>query len=137
MVSIISVIGTLRSWNWLIAFSPATATIYAVFKGILLGLAILAAALALWLRYPWSVYYCTTVTIVTATWFWVDRIVLTHNPLPFSRHIIPLIVTLIVLVFVQMSLTALIPSVHTQTQTTGLNHPPNLPTGGKNDQTTT
>lgn len=136
MVLIIGVIGTLRSWNWLQIFTPISIPIYNIFKGVFLGLACLTAAMVLWLRYPWSIFYCSTVAIVTAAWFWVDRIALTHNPLPFSRHIIPLVVTFLVLIFVQMSLTVLTSSVHPQPQITNLNHPPNLPTGGQHDQTT-
>ncbi len=104
LVSISGVVGTVQSWGWLMAFSISINPVYWIFKGVFIALACLASAIALLQRYFWSVFFSLSTTIITAMWYWVDRVVLTKNPLPFSRHILPLIVTFFCLSAIALAL---------------------------------
>jgi hypothetical protein len=108
-VSISGVVATLKTWNWFQAFSPAISPIYNIFKGSFLTLAWLAAAILLWLRITWSVTYSISIAALTAAWFWVDRVLLSQNPLPLNRHILPILITIILFTLILFSLYSLLP----------------------------
>lgn len=109
LVALLSVIGILREWNWYLAYSGFPSPAYAVFRGVFLFPAWLAAAAFLWKGYRWSGFYAGTLTVINMLWFWVDRLFLTQNPLSFNRHIISIVVTCLFSIMVLLSLYLLNP----------------------------
>ncbi len=91
----LGVIGIFRSWNWLRAFEVIPGTIYLIFKNVLLALGFLSSAVGFILRRHWGPGLAAAFTLLTAAWFWIDRTVLNQSPLPFSRHIFTLVLTLL------------------------------------------
>lgn len=108
-ISIIGIIGTLQSWNWLVNFSEESTPILAIFTGVFFTLAWLTSAISLWSRLSWSVTLSVIISLLSTAWFWVDRIFLTNNPLPIHRHLFPLLVTLFLLVVIMFSLYLITP----------------------------
>ena len=104
LVALLSAIGILRDWNWYLAYSGSPSPAYAVFRGVFLFLAWLSAAAFLWRGHHWSIYYAGTLTVINLIWFWVDRLILTQNPLSFNRHIISIIVTCLFSILILLSL---------------------------------
>ena len=81
-----------------------------MFKNAFLALGFLAAAVALMLRQRWAPILCSLVSIVFTGWFWLDRTLLSQAPLPFSRHLFLLVLTLLVLGLVLLSLWSIAPN---------------------------
>lgn len=103
MAGVFSLVGTLgifHSWNWWVSFISVKSIVFQVFLGVLTTLAWISAAVILWLRLPWAVNYSSAVTVLAVVWFWVERIFLTQNPLPFRRHMLVLAVMCVFLIFV-------------------------------------
>lgn len=116
MAGVFSLVGTLgifQSWNWWLSFVSVKSIISQVFLGVLTTLAWISAAVILWLRLPWAVIYSSAVTILAVVWFWVERIFLTQNPLPFSRHMLLLTMHCVLLIFIFISLYLIIPAMKT------------------------
>ncbi len=103
-VSFTGVVGILQSWSWLKAFAPESMPIYGVFKNVFLGLTLLTAVTIIWRWIKWSVLFSTILTLLVAIWYWVDRLVLTRNPLPLKMHLLPLVITCLLLIVVLLSL---------------------------------
>jgi len=103
------VIGIFRSWNWVRAFEVIPGTIYLVFKNVLLALGFAASAVAFILRKHWAPGLAAAFTLLSATWLWVDRTFLNQTPLPFSRHIFSLILTLLMVLILLLSYWSLVP----------------------------
>jgi hypothetical protein len=112
IVSIAGVVGMLQSWNWLRVYSSDATPLYAVFKGVFLSLTYLVAVVLLWMRLNWSITYSVIISLVTAVWFWIDRVGLPQNSLPFSSHVLPLIITLALLISTLLSLYFVDPYMH-------------------------
>jgi hypothetical protein len=132
-VSITGIVGTFQTWTWLHLYVPVTVPLYNIFKGTFLALAWLIAAVTLWLRFHWSLFFGSTISILSSAWFWLDRIGLTRNSLPFNRYLLLMAVNLILLVFILFSLVLLEPFTHPLPKQD--NPSTHLPTGGKDDQT--
>lgn len=98
--SLAATVGVFQAWNWWLAFTSLVPVITSVFLGVLNTLAWISAGVILWCRLSWAVIYCTIVTLLAAIWFWVERIFLTQNPLPFSRHLLVLGIMCLVLIFI-------------------------------------
>jgi hypothetical protein len=116
MAGVFSLVGTLgifQSWNWWLSFVSVKSIILQVFLGVLTTLAWISAAVILWLRLSWAVIYSSAVTILAVVWFWVERIFLTQNPLPFSRHMLLLTMHCVLLIFIFSSLYLIIPAMKT------------------------
>lgn len=103
------VTGIFRSWNWLRAFEVIPGTIYLVFKNALLALGFAASAVAFILRKHWAPGLAAAFTLLSATWLWVDRTILNQSPLPFSRHIFSMLLTLLVVLILLLSYWSLVP----------------------------
>lgn len=109
LIHILAIFQSVRSWNWLLAAGYSPAPIYAVFKNSLLGLAFIAAGVLLWLRLEWVLLLDAIIVGVSTVWFWVDRIALTRNPLPFKEHLFYILASLLILGFCLLSLDSLRP----------------------------
>jgi hypothetical protein len=109
-ISLVETFGVFQTWNWWLVFIPLASIIVRVFFGVLCTLTWISAAVIIWLRLSWSIMYCSIVTILLSVWHWVDRLFLTQNPLPFSRHMLALALTCIFLLFVFSSLYLVAPS---------------------------
>ena len=115
-ITISGIVQTVDSWNWLLAVGYYPHPVYTIFKGMIIALGCLVAAVSLWSRFPWSPRYGQAMATLIFIWFWVDRVLLTRNPLPFSDHIFPLLASALILVFVLVSLWLLQPWMKTETQ---------------------
>ena len=103
------VTGIFRSWNWLRVFEIIPGTIYLLFKNVTLALGFAASAVAFIMRKHWAPGLAAASTLLCATWLWVDRTLLNQSPLPFSRHIFSLILTLLVVLILLLSYWSLVP----------------------------
>lgn len=106
----IGTIGVFKAWNWLLAFTSLNSLVLQVFLGSLIGLAWISAAVILLLKLQWAILYSSSVVILTTAWVWVERLVLTKNPLPFNRHALALATTCVFLLFVFSALYLVAPS---------------------------
>ena len=104
LIALVGLIGVFRSWYWLVGFTPTIFPVYGIFKEITLTAAWLVAAFLLWREVPWGPRFCGTTAVLSTAWFWLDRLVITQNPLPFGRHVLWLVITILLLVFVLLSL---------------------------------
>ena len=105
----LGVVGIFKSWNWLRAFEVIPGTIYLVFKNVLLALGFLSSAVGFIVRRHWAPGLAAAFTILSAAWFWIDRTVLNQSPLPFSRHIFTLVLTLLFVLILSLSYWLLAP----------------------------
>lgn len=110
MVSLVGTLGVLQSWNWWLSFISVQSIVLQVFSVVLTTLAWISAAVILWLRVSWAVIFSSVVTILIGVWFWVERLFLTQNPLPFSRHMLLLAIHCVFLIFVFSSLYLVAPA---------------------------
>ena len=110
MVSLVGTLGVLQSWNWWLSFISVQSIVLQVFSVVLTTLAWISAAVILWLRVSWAVIFSSVVTILVGVWFWVERLFLTQNPLPFSRHMLLLAIHCVFLIFVFSSLYLVAPA---------------------------
>lgn len=104
LYSLIGTLGIFQSWNWWLSFVSVKSIILQVFLGLLTTLAWISAAIILWLRLSWAVIYSSMVIILTTLWFWVERLLLTQNPMPFKRHALVLAIMCVFLIFIFSSL---------------------------------
>ncbi len=110
LVHFLSLWMVFRSWSWLRAFEIDPGTGYLLFKNTLLALGFLVATLALMTRQRWAPILSSLVSIVFTGWFWLDRTFLSQAPLPFSRHLFLLLLTLLLLGLVLLSLWSITPN---------------------------
>lgn len=103
LVNLAGIVQTIQSWNWLLAAGYFPHPIYTLFKSLLIALLSFTAALTLWLRLSLAPRLCQVTGILVFTWFWLDRLVLTRNPLPVRGHLFPLLVSVLLLAFVLIS----------------------------------
>jgi len=113
VISLVGTLGILQSWNWWLSFVSVKSVVWQVFFGVLTTLFWVSAAVILWLRLSWAVVYSSFVILLSAVWFWIERLVLTQNPLPFSRHMLLLAIHCVFLIFVFSSLCLLAPAMKT------------------------
>jgi hypothetical protein len=109
LIHALGVTGIFRSWNWLRAFEVFPGTIYLVFKNVLLALGFSASTVAFIFRKHWAPGLAAAFTLLSAAWFWVDRTILNQSPLPFSRHIFTLVLTLMFVLILLLSYWSLEP----------------------------
>ena len=114
-INVSGIVQTVNSWNWLLAAGYFPHPVYAVFKGFIIAIGSLVAAISLWGRFSWSARYAQVMATLIILWFWVDRVFLTRNPLPFSDHLFPMLVSALILIFVLVSLWLLQPWMKTAT----------------------
>jgi len=105
LIAMVGLIGGIKSWGWFAAYTNTSLTpAYAVFRSLALLLINWSAVLILWLGFSWSISFSAIAAVLTAGWFWLDRLVLAANPLPFDRSLVPLLLTCVLLVIVFSSL---------------------------------
>ncbi len=109
LVHALGVAGIFRSWNWLRAFEVIPGTIYLVFKNVFLALGFSVSALAFIFRKHWAPGMAAAFTLLSVTWLWIDRTILNQSPLPFSRHIFTLVITLLLVILLLLSYWSLAP----------------------------
>lgn len=109
LVHMLGIIGIFRSWNWLRAFEIIPGTIYLLFKNVLLALGFTSSAVAFIFRKHWAPGLATAFTLLSAAWFWLDRTILNQSPLPFSRHIFAVVLTLLLVSILLLSYWSLEP----------------------------
>lgn len=119
VVHFLSLSMILRSWTWLRVFEivPGTGTLF--FVNLFFGLSFLLAGLFLLLRRTWAYGFGGVITILSAAWFWVGRIVLSQSPLPLARQVFMLLLTIILLALVLLSLWLL--AAHMKPETSAAN----------------
>jgi len=134
-ISLTGTVGVFQAWNWWLIYTSLKPLILQVFIGVLLTLAWISSAVVLWQRLPWAIHYCSSVVMITSIWLWVDRIFLTMNPLPFSRHVLSLVITCILLLFFFSSLYLVAPFMKPNLPTLKVGGNTSIqPTGDKNDK---
>jgi hypothetical protein len=110
VIALIGTLGIFQGWYWWLYLAPLTSIGFQVFMGVLNTLLWFSAAVILWLRLYWAIMYGCFVTILLTVWHWIDLILLTRNPLPFSRHVLTLAITCLFLLFVFSALYLVAPS---------------------------
>ncbi|MDO9120524.1 MAG: hypothetical protein Q7U31_01975, partial [Anaerolineaceae bacterium] len=113
MFSLVGTLGIFQSWSWWLSFVSVNSIVLQVFVGVLITFAWVSAAVILWLRFSWAVIYSSFVITLVTVWFWVERLLLTQNPMPFSRHALVLVIMCIFLIFVFSSLYLVAPAMKT------------------------
>ncbi len=103
LINLNGIVQLVQSWNWLLAAGYTPHPVYVVFKSAFIGLASLFAAVALWLCRPLSPRFSQVLAVLVFIWFWLDRLLLTRNPLSFEHHLFPLLISLLILAFVGIS----------------------------------
>lgn len=103
LINLAGILQTVESWNWLLAADFFPHPVYVVFKNAFLALTNLAAAVLLWARLRFAPVYSQVLAGLTFAWFWVDRLLLTRNPLPFKEHTFAFFTSLLLLAFVLLS----------------------------------
>jgi len=103
LVNLAGIAQIIQSWNWLQAAGITPQPVYVIFKDSCLALAGLAAAALLWARLPFAPRFSQLLAGGMLAWFWVDRLLLTRNPLPFKSHLFPLVISLLLSFFVWIS----------------------------------
>jgi hypothetical protein len=119
LVNLAGIVQLVQSWNWLLAAGYYPHPIYVVFKDALLALMSLAAATSLWTHLALAPRFSQLLAWLTFAWFWVDRLLLTRDPLPFKDHLFSLVATTVLLVFVLLSAWLLEPFMRGYVNSTG------------------
>ena len=115
LLNLAGIVQLVQSWNWLLASGYTPHPAYAVFKDAFLALTSLAAAGGLWARLPIAPRLSQVLAGLAFAWFWVDRLLLTSNPLLIRDHVFPLVISLLILVFFMLSTWLLEPYMRGQT----------------------
>ena len=100
LISLAGIVQLLQSWNWILSSGYNPHPVYVVFKNAFIALASLAAAAGLWARLSFSPRFSQVLAALIFAWFWLDRLILTRNPQPFSTHLFPLVLSVLLLGFV-------------------------------------
>jgi len=103
LINLAGFLQALRSWNWLLAAGVFPHPVYILFKTVLLALLSFTAALAIWGRRAFAPRLGQANSLLFFLWYWFDRLVLTRNPLPFKNQLLPLLVSVLLLLFVLVS----------------------------------
>ncbi len=109
LVFLFGVIQTITSWNWLIAINYRPHPAYNIFENAFFFLVFLVSAVSLWIRKPWAPLFCQISAALGTIWLWFDRVFLVQNHLPFKQHIFPLALSILILLFLLLSLSLLQP----------------------------
>lgn len=112
LVALIGSIGIMQSWNWMVGFKLTFPLVLHLFLDVFIFISWFSVVVILWKGYRWGILWSTLVTVITTAWYWVDRILLTNNPLQFSRHLVALFVTLVLLILIFSSLALVKPYIN-------------------------
>jgi hypothetical protein len=97
----------IRRWNMLVLLKYYPSPVYPIFQGILLGGAFLVGGVLLIRRLPWAGPFNMVLVLLTLAWTWLDRTVLSMNPLPFSHQVFAIICSIMITVLMEGGLWAL------------------------------
>ena len=106
---------TFRSWNWLLVSGYYPHPLYAVFTGSLFSLIFITTGILLWLRFSFAPRLGQLAAGLVFIWYWVDRLLLSRVQLQINSHLIPLIVSVVMLIFLLFSLWLLEPFMKSST----------------------
>ena len=112
LIALIGSIGIMQSWNWMVGFRLTFPLLLHLFFDVFIFISWFSIVVILWKGYRWGILWSSLVTVITAAWYWVDRILLTKNPLQFSRHLVALFVTFILLILIFSSLALVKPTIN-------------------------
>jgi hypothetical protein len=127
-------IRAIQSWNLLLLIQYRFGPIYPVFQGLLLASCFLAGAVLLFLRLSWAPAFNQGIIILAAVWYWLDRLVFSVNPRPFSSEIFALVFCLVLLILSLGGLWSLYPYM-VLSQTDAFEEPADSSSsGGTNEQ---
>ena len=115
-MQVFGIIQLVHTWNWLqlTGYSPSPLVI--VFKSAFFSLVYLLSAIFLWLRLVLAPGFAGAAFLLGTAWFWVDRVLLTSNPLPFKEHLFLLLANIILLGLGLASLYLLVPYMRSRQQ---------------------
>lgn len=114
-VHIFGILQLVRTWNWLSTTGYSPSPYLIMFKSAFFVLAYLFSAVFLWARLPLAPGFGGAAFLLGTAWFWIDRILLTSNPLPFKEHLFLLLANLLLLGIGLASLYLLVPYMKTRT----------------------
>ncbi|HOV06371.1 MAG TPA: hypothetical protein PLV27_03835 [Anaerolineaceae bacterium] len=103
LMNLAGIIQVVESWNWLLAAGYFPHPVWTVLKGAFVGLSSLVTAVFLWVRFPFAPRLAQVVAGLVFASYWIGRLALTSNPLPFSAHLFPLLLSLFLLIFIFLS----------------------------------
>jgi len=103
LMNLAGIIQVVESWNWLLAAGYFPHPAWTVLKGAFVGLASLVTAFFLWVRSSFAPRLAQVMAGLVFTSYWIGRLALTRNPLPFSAHLFPLLLSLFLLSFIFLS----------------------------------
>lgn len=109
LVFAFGVIQTITSWNWLLAINYRPHPAYNIFENAFFFLVFLVSAISLWIRKPWAPLFCQVSAALVTVWLGLDRVLLVQNHLPFKQNILPLVSSILILLFLLLSLSLLQP----------------------------
>jgi hypothetical protein len=112
-VQVFGILQLVRTWNWLQVTGYSPSPLVIVFKGVFFALAYLLSAVFLWMRLTLAPGFGGAAFLLGTAWFWVDRVLLTSNPLPIKEHLFLLLANFILLGLGLASLYLLVPYMKT------------------------
>ena len=109
LVFLFGVIQTVSSWNWLLAMNYRPLPAYNIFENTFFFLVCLVSVVSLWTRTRWAPLFCQVSAALVTVWLWLDRVLLVQNHLPIKQRILPLFSSILILLFLLLSLSLLQP----------------------------
>lgn len=103
LINLAGIVQGIESWNWLLAAGYSPHPIWIMLKDAFFGLASLVTAILLWVRSPFAPRLAQVIAGLTFVSYWVARLAVTSNPLPFSAQLFPLLLSLFLLAFILLS----------------------------------
>lgn len=94
----------LRSWVWLRVFEVKPDTGFLAFINLFFTLGFMLAGLFLLLKRTWAFAFGAILSTLAFAWFWISRTLLNQSPLPFSRQVVILVISVIFLLLFLLSL---------------------------------
>ena len=113
-IQVFGILQLARTWNWLSLAGYSPSPLVIVFKSVFFALAYLLSAVFLWMRLTLAPGFGSAAFLLGTAWFWMDRILLTSNPLPLKEHLFLLLANIILLGLGLASLYLLVPYMKTK-----------------------
>jgi len=104
LVHFLSLAMTLQSWVWLRVFEINPGTGFLAFINLFFALGFLLAGLFLLLKRTWAYGFGAILSTLAFIWFWISRTLLSQSPLPFSRQVVLLVISVLFLLLSILSL---------------------------------
>lgn len=104
LVHFLSLVMILRSWVWLRVFEVKPGTGVLVFVNLFFTLGFLLSGFFLLLKRTWAYGFGAILSTLAFAWFWISRTSLNQSPLPFSRQVVILVISVLFLLLFLLSL---------------------------------